>query len=255
MRYLFIFCISITVLFTSSLHAGETIKIFGNEYKPPKIWITKDGVHKGILIEVMKEVEKELDVKFNFETYPWARSYKMALNSRGGITGISFTNEREKIFDFNKVPLFYDTMVLITKKGKEFKFENIEDLKGKKIGFCRGCSFGEIFEEAKRYFIPVETDDSREQRLALVLNGKIDAAILGPGKYGLMKICKENKYISYDQFSILPKPLTVDPNYMAFSKELNKRELLDEFDKILQKKIESGVIKKITDRVMSESLK
>jgi len=255
MRYLFIVFISMSILFVNTLHADEVVTIFGNEYKPPKIWITKDGVYKGILIEVMKEVEKDLNVKFNFQTYPWARSYKMAMNSRGGITGISFTHKREKIFDFNKVPLFYDTMVLVTKKGKEFKFDNIKDLKGKKIGYCRGCNFGEIFEKAKEYFIPVETDDSREQRLALVLNGKIDAAILGPGKYGLKKICKENKLIRYEQFSILEKPLTVDPNYIAFSKELNKRELLKEFDEILHKKIESGVIEEITNKVMSDIFK
>lgn len=90
--------------------------IFGNEYKPPKIWQTRDGVQKGILVEVIKEVEKEIDVKFEFNTFPWARSYKMALNGIGGITGISFTNARDKLFDFNKIPLFNDTLVIITKK-------------------------------------------------------------------------------------------------------------------------------------------
>ena len=255
MRYIFTIYFSLCFFFPSALYAEEIVTIFGNEYKPPKIWVTKNGEFKGILFEVMREIEKDIDVKFDFKLFPWARSYKMAENGRGGITGISVTSEREKIFDFNKVPLFYDTMILITKKGKEFTFEDIKDLKGKKIGYCRGCSFGELFEEAKKYFIPVETDDSREQRLALVLDGKIDAAILGPGKYALQKICKENKYIEFSQFSILPKPLIVDPNYIAFSKELNKKDLLNKFDKALQQKIESGVIEKITNRVMSESLK
>jgi len=250
MRYLFYILISISYLFST-----EIVTVYGNEYKPPKIWTTKDGKDKGILVEVMKEVEKELDVKFEFKTFPWARSYKMALNDRGGITGISWNPQREKIFDYNKVPLFYDKLVIVTKKGKEFQFKSIQDLKGKKIGYCRGCSFGKIFEEAKNYFIPVETDDSREQRLALVLNGKIDAAILGPGKYGLQKICKESKLIKYEDFSILEKPLVLDPNFMAFSKDLNKKELLNKFDKILQEKIDNGVIEKIINRVIQDSLK
>ncbi len=70
----------------------------------------------------------------------------------------------------------------------------------------------------------------------MVLDGRIDAAILGPGKYALMKICKENKYLKYEQFSILPKPLTIDPNYIAFAKKLNKKDLLNKFDEVLQKK-------------------
>jgi len=242
------------LLNTNSVFSGEVITIFGNEYKPPKIWSTKDGIHKGILIEVMREVEKELDVKFQFKTFPWARTYKMARNAKGGITGISFTDERNKTFDFNNIPLFNDTMVFITKKGSEFKFETIKDLKNKKIGYCRGCSFGKRFEEAKNYFIPIETDDSREQRLAMVLDGKIDAAILGPGEYALRKICKDNKNLKYEWFSILPKPLTVDPNYLAFAKELNRKELLDKFDTALQMKIEKGVIDDIIKRIMDESL-
>lgn len=240
MRAILIFIVTINTLFSN-----EHITIFANEYKPPKVWTTKDGVHKGILVEVVKEVEKELDIKFNIQTYPWARSYKLAQNAKGGIIGISMNNERLKLFDYNKIPLFNDTMVLITKKGNEFKFDDIKDLKNKKIGYCRGCSFGKIFEEAKNYFIPVETDDSREQRLKLLLKGKLDAALLGPGKYALQKICEETNSFRLEDFTILQKPLTIDPNYFAFSKKLDKKELLKKFDEVLQRKIDNGLIEKI----------
>lgn len=245
MKYLFFLLISF-----SSLFSHETVSIFANFYKPPKVW-TKDKKHYGILVEIIKEVEKELDVKFDIQTYPWARSYKMALNKKGGIVGISVTKQRTEIFDFNKIALFLDTIVLITKKGKEFKFDSLEDLKDKKVGYCRGCVFGKIFEDAKKYFIPVETDDSREQRLKLLLNDKIDVALLGPGNYALATICKESKLFEYDDFTVLEKPLVIDPNYIAFVKELNKKELLDKFDTILQKKIDDGTVSKIIKKFMS----
>ena len=243
MKYLFILIFSVSTLFSQ-----ESVTIFGNFYKPPKVW-TKDGKHYGILVEVLREVEKELDVKFTMQTYPWARSYKMALAKKGGIVGISLTQKRKELFDFNKIPLFLDTMVLITKKGKEFKFESLEDLKGKKVGYCRGCNFGAVFEEAKNYFISVETDDSREQRLKLLLNGKIDAALLGPGSFALATISKESELFSYDDFSVLKKPLVVDPNYLAFSKALNKKEFLEKFDKVLQKKVDDGTVSKIIENL------
>lgn len=246
MKYLLLLSILLTPIFAE-------IKIFANEYKPPKVWTT-NGVHNGILIEILKEIEKDLNASFSIETYPWARSYKMALNNKGGIIGISMNNERKKIFDYNKVPFFYDTMVLVVKKGKEFDFNNIEDLQGKKIGYCRGCSFGKKFEEAKKYFIPIETDDSREQRLTMVLHGKIDAALLGPGEYALKKICKDSKKLEFSQFTILKKPLVIDPNYIAFTKELQQKELLNQIDTLLQQKIDNGTIDKIIQKVMNNSI-
>lgn len=245
MKLVFIFLLTASFLFSN-----ETITIFANEYKPPKVWTTKDKIHKGILVEVVREVAKELDIQFDIQTYPWARSYKLAANAKGGIIGISINDERLKIFDYNTIPLFNDTMVLITKKGKEFKFESIEDLKDKKIGYCRGCSFGKAFEKGKKYFIPVETDDSREQRLKLLLNGKIDAALLGPGEYALRKICQETDSFRFEDFTILKKPLTIDPNYIAFSKKLHKKEFLKKFDAVLQKKIDEGIIEKIITKIL-----
>jgi len=246
MKYLF----CITLLF-NLIYSSETITIFANNYKPPKVW-TENNIHKGILVEVIRSVEDELDVKFDIQTYPWARSYKMAKYANGGIIGISLTKERKEIFDFNTVPLFLDTMILITKKGKEFPFDKIEDLEGKKIGYCRGCSFGKIFEDAKKYFIPVETDDSREQRLMLLLHDKIDAALLGPGDFALKTICNKSKMLEYSQFTVLKKPLIVDPNYLAFSKKLDKKEFLKKFDKALQKKIDEKMIENILKNMIEK---
>jgi len=243
MKYIFILLFSVSILFSQ-----ESITVFGNFYKPPKIW-TKEKNHYGILVEILREVEKELDIKFNIKTYPWARSYKMALNYKGGIVGISISKQRKEIFDFNKVPLFFDTMVLITKKGKEFKFDSLEDLKGKRVGYCRDCSFGKSFEEAKKYFTSIETDDSKEQRLKLLFSEKIDAVILGPEKFALASIVKESKFFSYNDFTILKKPLVIDPNYLAFAKKLNKKKLLEKFDKVLQQKIDDGTVDKIIEKL------
>lgn len=234
------------------LYSNQTLPLFGNIYKPPKIW-SVNGNHYGILIDILKELENELNIKFDLQTYPWARTYKSALKKKGGIIGISYTKERNKIFDYNKIPLFYDDMVLVVKKGNEFKFDSIEDLEGKKIGYCRDCSFGEIFEKAKKYFIPVETDDGREQRLKMVLVGKIDAALIGPGIYGLQQVCKDMPQFKYEDFTILKKPLVSDPNYIAFHKALNKQQLLDKIDNILQKKLKDKAIQKIIKKHLSKN--
>jgi len=249
MRYLFCLLISFSILFSD-----ENIVVFGNNYKPPKIW-TQDTIDQGILVEVMYEVQKELGIKFEVQTHPWARAFKLASFNQGGIVGISYTKQRAKKFDFNSVPLFLDTIILVVKKGKEFSFENITDLKDKKVGYCRGCSFGKVFEEAKKYFIPIETDDSREQRLKMLLNDKIDVALIGPGNIGFFTVCDETNQFEDGDFTVLKKPLVVDPNYIAFEKSMKKKELLEKFDKILQKKIDDGTVDKIITEVLKRETK
>ena len=107
---------------TTSVFA-EDVTIFGNSFKAPKIW--KDGsTEKGILVDILKAAEKDLGVYFTVKTFPWKRAYKKALDGEGGITGISKTAERLKLFDYSD-PIYFDKVILVVKKGKEFRFKKL----------------------------------------------------------------------------------------------------------------------------------
>lgn len=69
----------ILLLSLSNIFALEEILIVGNEYKPPKVYIDKDtNKPKGILVDMMKYVGDEINVKFKIELYPWKRAVLMA---------------------------------------------------------------------------------------------------------------------------------------------------------------------------------
>lgn len=223
---------------------AEQIEINVNNNKPPKVWGEGEAV-QGILVDILKLTEQELGTSFKFKAAPWARTYQNSVRGKGGIVGISVTDERLKIFDFS-APLYYDDVVLVVKKGKEFTFNEYPDLKGKKVGLCRGCSFGPA-EEAKKYFIS-EEDNGAISRLKKLLAGRLDAAIVNPGAYALKRICNEDPALNFEDFSILSKPLTSDPNYLAFSKDLNQKPFLEKFNKILKQKLDSGEVQKIIDK-------
>jgi len=229
------------VLLTALCSTGytEELAIMGNAFKEPKSWLDGD-TPKGILVDIMDYAGKELGVDFSYRLAPWARSYNLALKGEGGIFGISKTDERLQKFDFSD-PVYYDKVILVVKKGKEFKFEDVQDLSGKRMGTCRGCTFGTEYEKAKAYFT-IDTDTNNVQRLKKLLAGRIDAAIFSPGVSALNMAIDSDPSLKKEMFTILPKPLVNDPNFVAFAKGLNKKEFLARFNAVIKKGMASGEI-------------
>jgi len=221
---------------------AQRIPIYGNETKMPKIWLENNQA-EGILIEIMKYADSKLPENFEYELYPWARAFYNAENGFGGIVGISKTEERLESFDYS-IPIYDDEIILVVKKGNEFEFNTLEDLRGLVVGVCRDCIFGPVFIEAANYFI-VDEDKDSIQRLRKLLVGRIDAALINPGEAGLNIEIKNASGLSRDQFSIIEKPLVVDPNFLAFEKSMNMKEFLERFNKIIEEGYASGDIQMI----------
>lgn len=236
---------------------AEEIRITGNEARAPKIFNDRNGAAQGILVEIMRHVQQETGYNFTYTLYPWARAYKSAVNGEAGIIGLSVSKERQAIFDYANEPLFYDELVLVVKAGKEFPFSSISDLTGKSIGVCRGCSYGEAYEQAVRdkVFEPVQGDTPTAQ-LAMLLVDRIDAVLIPVGRAGLEDALRGKSagidlLKHRDKFVILPKPFARDPNYLAFAKSMEKRKLLARVDQVLKKGHESGAIQRLTDRYIA----
>ncbi len=208
--------------------------MYGNEYKPPKIYL-KNGKPAGILVEILELIAHESAHSFNIELSPWNRAYTRASEGEAGIVGISKTAERLKIFDFSN-PIFHEEILLVTLQEKTFDFQSLADLKGKKIGMRRGSIYGEAFAQAKRDYLDIVEDSDGHQRLRMLLRGRIDVAIIGPGKAGFDFIISQDPFLDSkkSEFTILKKPLLHDANYLAFPKSLEKHTLIHEFNQLLE---------------------
>lgn len=225
---------------------GEEIKIYGNEARPPKIW-QENNEPKGILVDILKYAEPQMGSVLKIELYPMARSIKNAEGKLGGVIGFSKNEERLKIFDFSD-PVYYDEVVLVVKKGREFDFKKIDDLAGKTVVFQRGASYGPEFEEAKRILKPHESN-SPVNSLQFLAAGRADAAIVSPGKEALNYILKDPELQKVkNDFVVLEKPLTKDPNYLAFHKDLKMTNFLTKFNTVIKTGLENGDIKKIAEK-------
>lgn len=242
----FIICLIFISMFLDRAF-GEDIVIYGNDSKPPKYFI-ENNQPKGILIDIMKYVDTKLQESFSYKLYPWKRAYSKALRGDGGIIGLSKNKERLEIFDYSDV-MYYDTLLFVVIKGNEFTYNDVNDLKGKKIGCQRNASFGDNFEEAKKYLI-FEEDNSNKTRLLKLLNKRIDVALIGPGKVGVDNVIKNDEllYKNRDKFIIIKKPFKNDPNYLGFAKKMKMKGFLKDFNKVLNEGIQSGEIQNILNK-------
>ncbi len=228
----------------------ERVVIFGNDYKIPKIY-KEDGEARGILVEIAREVDGRMAGHvFDIRLFPWARAYQNALHARGGIIGLSKTSEREAVFDYSDV-IYHDTVVIVTLRKKAFDYREVMDLKGKTVGIGRGGSFGDEYERAKAAGIfKVEEDSGPVIRLKKLLKGRIDCALISPGRFALNRTIRQDPLLSEnrDRFIILPQPFKQDPNYLGFAKTMQMGNFLDAFNDALQEAKASGAVAEIIDR-------
>lgn len=236
------------VLALSGFVQAETLTILGNHKKPPKSYVD-DGEAQGILIDIMNYALDKLDTTGNFQLTPWSRAYNSALNGRGGIIGLSMTTERQQLFDFSDV-MYYEELILVVRDDAVFDYQSIEDLRGKVVSFQRGATFGDDFEAARKDLFIGAEDDSIEQRLLKLLNGRVDVAIIGPGVHAFNTVLSANRTLaaSRDRFRILPKPFKRDPNYLGFAKSLKMDDFLLRFNQVLAEGNRNGDISRILAR-------
>jgi ABC-type amino acid transport substrate-binding protein len=230
-----------------SVAFAADLTIFGGDGSPPKMY-RKDDANRGILVDILEYANRHMPKdQLQIELYPWARAYQQALTGRGGVVGLSWTHRRDDLFDYS-IPLFFDEVVVVVRKGHSFAFKSLGDLKGKRVGMVRGASFGEEFDKAleANLFI-VDGDSGAQSRLNKLVQGRIDCGLFNVGRVGFEEAMRVNKlFASFkDLLVVLPVPLRRDPNYLAFPKEMHMAKWLVQFNEIVKNGYAQGDIQKI----------
>ena len=242
--------LSVLVLLLPIVTYGNEMVIMGAYDNPPKAYL-KNSEAKGFLVDITKWCMNEINYPYTIELYPWKRAYYNALKGKGGIIGLSKNSERLKIFDYSE-PLFYGDLMLVVKKGKEFPFKTIDDLKGKVIGIGLGASYGDEFEKAVADgFFKISETVHKTSSLVMLKRERVDAVLIGPGKYGLWEVINESSksfHLKIEDFSILPVPFKRDSKYLGVHKSLGMKGFLKEFNAAIEKGRNSGEIDKIIER-------
>nr|WP_314900120.1 transporter substrate-binding domain-containing protein [uncultured Deefgea sp.] len=212
------------------------IVIYGDEDYPPIMYKDAQGQAQGVMAEAVRNFEKFSGQKIRQEPTSWRRAYEYATRGKGGIIGLSKTKERLAIFDYSDV-IFEDNVYLTVRRGKEFDFKKLNDLKGKLIGVHLGASYGESVDAAiKAGIFSADTSTTDVIRLRKLLRGRLDAAVVTHGQIGLDAILKSDPELiaNKNEFVVLATPLVRDPLYLGFAKSMKMTTFLNEFNQSLK---------------------
>lgn len=235
-------------LASASAHA-ETLLVYGDDSYPPVIY-SASGKPSGVLANLLRQAGERTGDTYELQLSPWKRAYEMARAGRGAVVGVSRTAERLVQFDFSE-PLYFDDIQIVVKKGHEFPFNQLSDLKGKTVGGALGASYGETVDAAiKNGLFKVDQDKGQNGRLHKLLSGRVDAAFIGNGTEGFDMAVRDDAELQArrEEFVVLATPLARDPLYLATAKSMDKKALLERFNHALHDIQKAGVSKAQTKK-------
>lgn len=237
------------LLSTAPLRACE-IEIYANQNMKPKVY-QEAGEAKGILIEMMDYVGKDIGCQFNYHFSTWARAYQSMLEGKGGVIGLSKNKEREKVINYSDV-MYMEDIILVTHASTPFRYTGIADLSGKTVSYSRNSTLGEEFDQAAsdKKFNFIGDNGVVAKRLERVAKKRLDVAVISPGEYAFNNVFIQSPTLSplKSQLYIVPGVFKEDPNFLGFSKGLYNKKFIEKFNKSMKKGRESGVFKKIEDK-------
>lgn len=232
---------------TSLLHA-ETLVVYGDDNYLPVIYHDAAGKPAGVLVDILRKVSDRSGDTYDIQLFPWKRAYELARRGSGAVVGVSLTAERSEIFDFSD-PIYNDDIQIVVRKGYEFKFNQISDLRGKTLGGVIGASYGDLVDRAiKDEQFKVDRDIGQASRLRKLLLGRIDGAIIGNGTAGYEAVLHSEPDLlaQVNRLQVLKTPLARDPLYLATPKSMRKKEVIDRFNKALHELQKSGALPRLT---------
>jgi polar amino acid transport system substrate-binding protein len=227
--------------------SAEPVLVMVDTANPPFMFLTSDGKAAGIYPAIITEAFERMGIPVKVSAVPWKRALATMEMGESGVAGIYKTIERVEKFDFS-APLFVEKVQVIVRANKTFPYSGIQSLQGKRLGVLRGWSYGDEFDKAKKAgLFTVEEVESDAQNLAKLQNDRLDA-VLAIKESGDVST---SGFGSARAFIALEPPLSEKPTYLAFSKQVNKTELLKSFDEALASMRKDGTWNKIVMAISS----
>ena len=195
MKIIFIGVYFSILLNFSSVYAQETLPIMGDFKAQPKNWLDESGTPKGIMIDLLKEVSLRTEIKFTYNLYPWKRAFALSEQGDGAIIGFSKSTERSMTWDYSD-PMYYDELVLVTTKTKQFEFKGLESLNGRRLAIKNGASYGDDFELArKNHYFEVTETTNRTGQMRMLTADRVDVVLVSPGRIALETVISQNDWL------------------------------------------------------------
>lgn len=236
MRLLLLLC---ALAFGCNLQA-ETIHLTNGEWSP---YLGENLPHHGVASRIIEEAFALEGIQVQWAFYPWARALRSAENGRSAGTAVwRRSPEREQAF-FISDPVVDTSYYLFHRQDRPFDWQQISDLRGKRIGGAIDYNYGPAFEQAeKNGQVQMQRLSTEELAVRMLLAGRLDA--LPMDKVVAFDLLRSKFSLAERrQLSFHPLPLNSDSLHLLLSRKVAGNEaLLRRFNLGLQKLRDSGKV-------------
>ncbi|MDX1367080.1 transporter substrate-binding domain-containing protein [Pseudomonas sp.] len=222
---------------------AETLIAIDNA-NPPFMY-QQDGQARGLYPLVLHAVFARVGQPLAIQAMPWKRALRRSENAEVGVGGIYKTSRRMALYDYSQ-PIFEEKLIVFVHRDKAFRFTQVDDLYGKRIGVIRGWSYTEALDEAIRDgSIQVTESSSDKANFKMLASGRLDAVIAI--ELAGQRIIQQ---LQMHQVLALAPPLSINPTYLVFAKQARQQALLQRFDQILLEMRADGSLDKLVQQAM-----
>ena len=222
---------------------AETLIAIDNA-NPPFMY-EQDGQARGLYPLVLEAVFARAGQPVAIQAMPWKRALRRSENAEVGVGGIYKTSRRLELYDYSQ-PIFEEKLIVYVHRDKAFRFTQVSDLYGKRIGVIRGWSYTEALDEAIRDGrIKVTESSSDKANFKMLASGRLDAVIaIELAGQGIIQ------QLQMHQVQALAPPLSINPTYLVFAKQARQQALLQRFDQILLEMRADGSFDKLVQQAV-----
>jgi polar amino acid transport system substrate-binding protein len=199
--------------------------------------------HFGEFTKRVTIVLNEMGVDPDYLFYPWRRCFDSVEKGRvWAAFPYSYVEERAKKVWFSDMLSCSKTLFFYYDGGeapRRYQFERLEDLKRYRIGGVTGYFYEESFRKAGLRVDYVNKEINAIEKLKM---GRIE--LMPVNEQVGWNLVKTHFPDDAHKFKTLAKPLSVAPLHLIVSKDYpGSKELLERFNKALQRCIQKGMIK------------
>lgn len=223
---------------------AQTLKISCHPEYPPVMFAHQEKP-AGIAVDIATQALEHLGIEYQLVfAGPWKRVQQSAkVGKIDMIAGLYFNKERGQSIDFT-VPIMDDPTVIFVWRNKEFEYNTLEDLIGKKGTTNLGDSFGVKVDAFMKKHLSVQRVVTSDLNFRLLELGRVDYFIYGlfPGRAQALN------YGYGDLVKSLPNPVAVEKLYLGFSKKSSFRHLIPKINDYIKKHISETVIAELSEK-------
>jgi len=240
MQLKFLFGI-VTFVIGTSLYS-QVLELVTFEYPPYEY--TQNRKVKGLAVDIVKLIFKEMNQSITIEVLPWAKAIQYIKEGKKDAVFTAFKNlKRVKFADYSQA-LIPQVVSLFVKKDSPVSYNgNLYKLSKYSIGVVKKVSYGERLDNAisANVFRRVDVVNDGRYNFRRLLNGRVD--IVASNRDGALHIL--NQLGKVDEIVELSPKLQMVPSYIAFSKKRNLTHIRDKFDSILKRIKKDGTYSRI----------